>query len=209
MEWLKELLKSATVTDGKLDVDAVMENIKKEFPNHAVPKTEFNAKTDALKAKDAELQTANKTIEELKKANGDNKALQKQIEEYKAQVKTLQETADETARTYALKETLTKEGVIDPDYLIYKTGGVDKFTFDKEGKPIGVTDVLKPYRDDEATKHLFKQEPGADYTPKGGNGGQTVNPFAKETYNLTEQGKLLRENPEQARVLAQAAGVTI
>ena len=35
------------------------------------------------------------------------------------------------------------------------------------------------------------------------------NPFAKETFNLTEQGKLYRENPEQARALAAAAGVTI
>ena len=35
------------------------------------------------------------------------------------------------------------------------------------------------------------------------------NPFAKETFNLTEQGKLLKENPAQAKEMAAAAGITI
>lgn len=34
----------------------------------------------------------------------------------------------------------------------------------------------------------------------------TVNPFAKETFSLTEQGRLFRDNPEEARRLAAAAG---
>ena len=46
------------------------------------------------------------------------------------------------------------------------------------------------------------------YEPnKGGN--PTKNPFAKETFNLTEQGKMFKENPAQAKELAAAAGVTI
>ena len=210
MEWLKAILESAKVTeDGKIPVGEIIESVKKEFPNHAVPKSEFNAKSDALKAKDEELKAANATIEGLKKANGDNEALQKEIEGYKAQVKDLQTEAEKTSKTYALKESLSKEGVLDPDYLIYKVGGLDKFTFDKDGKPVGVTDVVKPYREDTAMAHLFKKEEGTQYNPNGGSGAPTSNPFAKETFNMTEQGKLLRDNPEQARALAQAAGVTI
>lgn len=83
-----------------------------------LPKDEFNSKVGELKA-------ANKTIEDLKKANGDNAELQKQIGEYKEQVKQLQTSAVNTAKTYALKEQLAKEGVLDPDYLIYKAGGID------------------------------------------------------------------------------------
>ena len=41
MEWLKELLEGAKITDGKLNVDEVMESVKKEFPKHAVPKNGF------------------------------------------------------------------------------------------------------------------------------------------------------------------------
>ena len=108
---------------------------------------------------------------------------------------------------YALKEQLAKEGVLDPDYLIYKAGGIEKFTFDDSGKPTGLTEALKPYKEDKAMAHLFKQTPG--YDPNAGGGGGKTNPFAKDTFNLTEQGRLFRENPAQAKTLAAAAGVTI
>ena len=42
--------------------------------------------------------------------------------------------------------------------------------------------------------------------PKGSEGAGTVNPFAKDTLNLTEQGRLLRENPELAKQLRTQAG---
>lgn len=200
MEWLKALLTAAKVEDGKLDVGALMQSIQAEFPKHAVPKDEFNSKVGELKA-------ANKTIEDLKKANGDNTELQKQIGEYKEQVKQLQTSAANTAKTYALKEQLAKEGVLDPDYLIYKAGGIEKFTFDDSGKPTGLTEALKPYKEDKAMAHLFKQTSG--YDPNAGGGGGKTNPFAKDTFNLTEQGRLFRENPAQAKTLAAAAGVTI
>ena len=38
---------------------------------------------------------------------------------------------------------------VDADYLIYNQGGIDKFTFDKDGKPVGVDDILKPLREDK------------------------------------------------------------
>ena len=111
-----------------------------------------------------------------------------------------------TSKQYALKEQLAKSGVLDPDYLIYKAGGIDKFTFDKDNNPVGVDESIKAYREDKTMAHLFKQKAG--YEPnKGGN--PTKNPFAKETFNLTEQGKMLKENPAQAKELAAAAGVTI
>lgn len=202
MEWLKKILEGAKVKEGKLDVDAVMEAIQKEFPLHAVPKEVFNDKNKELK-------TANDTIAELKKQNGDNAELQKKIGEYETEISNLKTSAENTAKTFALKEQLAKAGVLDPDYLIYKHGGIEKFTFDKENKPVGVEDAVKPYREDKAMSHLFKAAPGADYKPTGGGNPPAKNPFSKESFNLTEQGRLLKENPEQARQLAAAAGVTI
>ena len=49
MEWLKALIEKATITDGKLDIDALMELIKAEFPKNAVPKSDFNALNDTKK----------------------------------------------------------------------------------------------------------------------------------------------------------------
>lgn len=203
MEWLKTILEKAEIAEGKLDVDAVMNAVQKEFPKHAVPKEDFNAKVK-------ELETANGTIAELKKSNGDNAELQKKIGEYEAEIKGYKESADKIAKTYALKESLSKQGVLDPDYLIYKTGGLEKFNFDKEGKPIGVEEAIKPYKEDAAMAHLFKQEQQKPpYNPKNGGAGGVTNPFAKDTFNLTEQGRMLKENPAQAKELAAAAGVTL
>lgn len=41
----------------------------------------------------------------------------------------------------------------------------------------------------------------------GGAGG--ANPFKKETRNITEQMRLIKENPDQARILAREAGVKL
>lgn len=199
MEWLKVILEKTTVTDGKLDVDALMKTITTEFPKHAVPKSEYNAKADELKA-------ANTTIENLKKSNKENEELQTEIDGYKNQIKTLQTAEANTKKTYALKDLLKEKGCLDPDYLIYKHGGLDKFTFDAEGKPIGVDDVIKPYK--ESSPMLFQKQQQM-YKPGAGDSGGSVNPFAKDTWNLTEQGRLYKENPAQAREMAAAAGTTI
>ena len=158
-----------------------------------------------------QIKTLNTTIGDLKKNNADNEALQSTITDLQAKLKDQQTANEQISKTYALKDSLTKQGVLDPDYLIYKAGGLDKFTFDKEGKPVGVEDAVKPYKEDKAMAHLFKQEqPKPPYQPQGGAGGSgTVNPFAKETFNLTKQGELLKSNPQQAKAMAAVAGVTI
>ena len=62
----------------------------------------------------------------------------------------------------------------------------------------------------ESVPHIFKTgQKQQNYNPPGGTGGSGANPFAKETFNLTEQGKMFRENPEQAKAMAAAAGITI
>ena len=40
------------------------------------------------------------------------------------------------------------------------------------------------------------------YNQRAVKGASTTNPFAKETFNLTEQGKMLKENPAQAQEMA-------
>lgn len=204
MEWLRKILEAAKLTeDGKLDMEAVMKSVNTEFPKHAVPKADFNAKVEELKM-------ANETITELKEKNGGNEELQNKIGEYEKEIKNLKKSAEDTSKTYALREQLSKQGVLDPDYLIYKAGGIEKFTFDKEGKPVGVEEAVKPYKEDTAMAHLFKQEPKKPpYNPQNGGAGGTTNPFAKDTFNLTEQGRLLKENPAQAKEMAAAAGVTL
>lgn len=153
------------------------------------------------------LREANTTIETLKKDNQDNEELQKQVTQYREKAAMLETAAVNTRKEYALKEKLSSAGVVDADYLIYKQGGLDKFTFDKEGRPVGIEDIIKPLK--ETSPHLFKAAPGVDYKPAGGGNPPAANPWMKDSFNLTEQGRVFRENPEMARQLASAAGATI
>ena len=179
---------------AQIAVDAWNEEVK-----GYIPKERFDEVSGKLKE-------ANATIDKLKKDNQDNEELQKQVNQYKTKVTQLETVAANTQKEYALKDKLKEAGVVDVDYVIYKQGGIDKFTFDKDGKPIGVDDVLKPMK--ESSPHLFKSS-GGGYVPAGGGNPPASNPFAKDTWNLTEQGKLFRENPAQARQLAAAAGVKL
>lgn len=200
MQWLLDLITKHT-KDGVLDTESLTKEINTEFPKHAVPKSEFNDINEQLK-------TANNTIKDLKKDNAENETLQNTIKQHEQTIQKLQDDAANTTKTYILKEQLSKSGVLDPDYLIYKHGGIEKFNYDKDGNLIDLEDTIKPYK--ESLPHIFKiGKSGTEYNPAGGGNYTGKNPFAKESFNLTEQGKLLKENPAQAKELASAAGITI
>lgn len=157
-----------------------------------------------------QIKTLNATIAELKKNNSGNEKLQNTITALQDDLKKQQEENMRIVKTSALKEKLSKEGVVDPDYLIYKAGGIDNFTFDKKNNPVGVSDIVQSYKKDDTFAYLFKQEPKKPpYNPKSGGEDNADNPFAEETFNMTKQGELLKSNPEQARAMAAAAGVKI
>jgi hypothetical protein len=202
MQWLLDLIAKHT-KDGVLDTEALTKEVNTEFPKHAVPKADFNTLNEQLK-------TANGTIADLKKNNTDNETLQVTIKEHEKTIAGLKTEGEKTRKEYALKDKLREQNVTDPDYLIYKHGGIDKFNYDKDGNPIGLEDTVKPYK--ESIPQIFKTTGNTqtNYNPAGGGGGSAgKNPFAKDSFNLTEQGKLLRENPAQAKELASAAGIII
>jgi hypothetical protein len=62
----------------------------------------------------------------------------------------------------------------------------------------------------QEAKHLFKGHAGGGAT--GSNSDKTdpgYNPWKKETWNLTEQSKIFRADPDRARNLARQAGATL
>lgn len=219
MEFLKEVLDEELYKQVETAVtthNAKPENKDKQMKladlgsGQYVDKGKYDAAVAEKENLEGQIKTLNATIGDLKKNNADNETLQTTIANLQGELKKQQTASEEIAKTYALKEQLSKQGVLDPDYLIYKAGGLEKFNFDKEGKPIGVEEAVKPYKEDATMVHLFKQEQQKPpYNPKNGGAGGVTNPFAKDTFNLTEQGRMLKENPAQAKELAAAAGVTL
>ena len=55
--------------------------------------------------------------------------------------------------------------------------------------------------------HWFPESVGGGSRGSSGPGGVGVNPWAKDTFNLTEQGRITREEPKRAEQLKRLAGV--
>lgn len=82
------------------------------------------------------------------------------------------------------------------------------------GDLMGVSDLLSELKESDDWSIFFAPEGkgGSGANPGGSAGGTNnsgVNPFKKETRNVTEQMRLAKENPAKARELAAAAGVQL
>lgn len=182
----------------------------KEFLDGAyVPKSRFNEVNEEKNGLKTSLADRDKQLDALKKSAGDNDALKQQIRElqdknkasaaeYEAKMKDLRmNTAIQLAVAKDAQDADIVAGLIDKSKLI----------LGEDGKVAGLEEQVKALR--ESKGFLFKTEPSSGgYHPKGG-GDPQKNPFAHDSFNLTEQGRLFRENPEQARAMASAAGVKI
>ena len=147
MNWLKEIIEKHTV-DGKIEIDAVMNAFKEEFPKHAVPKDVYNEQAEKLKA-------ANNTLDTLKKTNKDAEELQQKITDYEAKVQQLETERSEERKTYALKEALTKEGAL-PEYVDLLMPTLKGVELDADGNLNGFEDIFKGIK--ESKPALFKTE---------------------------------------------------
>jgi hypothetical protein len=137
--------------------------------------------------------------EKLAKLSADEKMKYEQEKREADLVKREAELTRRELRAAAL-ETLSEKGL--PHELV----DVIAFT-DAEGTKASIEGVEKVFR--AAVETGVNQRLQGDL-PKGGSGvggaGET-NPWKQETYNLTEQGRLMREDAEKAKRLKLAAGV--
>lgn len=205
MEWLKALLEKATIKDGVLDIDSLMESIKTEFPKNAVPKTEFNTLNDTKKDLEQQIKDRDKQLKDLQDKAKGNEELEKTI-------KDLQETNKTTTQQY---EGKLKELKIDaaiqskltdtkyPDLLVTKFDK-SKLVVNADGTVTGVDEQLTAIK--ETYKDLFNPPvTGRQPNNTGGSPNGQKNPWSKEHFNLTEQGKMLKEQPDLAKqFMAQA-----
>lgn len=181
-----------------------------------IPKETFNQVNEAKKQLDTDLKERDKQLTELKKSVGDNKALQDQIEKLQADNKTKDEEhktkLNDLAIASAVKLTLAGE-VHDPDMVL---GILDKtkIKLADDGKVEGLDDQVKALQSSKAFLFVEKEVDGkgkftgikpAESKDKGGGGGGQKNPWKKETFNLTEQGRILRDDPDLAKQLQASA----
>lgn len=164
---------------------------------------ELNKLKDEIKARDKQLEELKKVDHEglksqIEKLQDDNK---KAKEEYDAQIKTIrvENAVERSLIASGAKNTKAVKALL------------DLVNAELDGDTVkGLEAQIKTLQESEDSKFLFNiaddkgakfkgvkpGEKGDDKSPGG-----TKNPWSKEHFNLTEQGKILRENPELAAQL--------
>ena len=182
MDWIKSILDKHTKEDGTVDVEAANKEIDAEFPKNAVPKTDFNSKVEELK-------TANETLTTLQKNNKDNEELQTKISEYETKMQQLESERAEERKTFVVKEALTKAGVADVDYMMFKLGQLET---DKDGIVVDLDNKVKALQ--EANPTFFKPADPAQGQQPAPNGFKVID-------NKLDSGK---QGETQPKSLAEA-----
>lgn len=206
---LDELIVALEIVEDK---KAEAGNIVKKFLDESyVPKSRYDNVEEEKKTLQATISERDKQLVELKKNAGDNEDLKKQIKDLQDANKAAKTEYGEKMKDMRLSTAIQIAIAADAQDVGIVSGLFDKskLILGDDGKVTGLDEQLTALKKDKP--FLFKdgKPKGKGYEPNGGGEPLGKNPFAKETFNLTEQGKILRENPEQARALAAAAGVTI
>lgn len=184
----------------KEQIDSVMDENGKDIEAEKEKATTTTAELEDVKK---QLKEANYTITDLKKSNADNEALQAKVKEYEDTIKTQKADYEAKVRNLtldsAIEKALSNAGAKHIDLLSTKIDR-EKLKIETDGKVTGLDEQISAYK--ESYKDLFTPKiEGRDPNNNGGGKPPVNNPWSKEHFNLTQQAKILRENPELANQL--------
>lgn len=205
--------------------DALTDEERSRLEAYDPDKAANDAAAAARKKAEGERDAARKEAEDLRKQIEDSEGKGKtENQKLLARIEKLEkEKSESDAKAAAMERARAIEGIraksglkfvdgIDPDLLngifAKQFDGVDDLSDES-----AVSERIKSFRD--ANKGLILSEQGggtgrSNQQPAGGR-GTTANPWAKGTFNLTEQINLERTNPAEAARLkseAEAADAT-
>ena len=206
MDWLKELLKKAGIEEGKLE--GTIADINKELPKYFIPKDKYNEAAEAKKKLEADIDERDKQLEQLKNAAGNSEELKAQIEQLQAEnQKAAEEWQAKMAQMqldFALERALAAAKAKNAK-AVKALLDLEKVKLDGE-QLLGLDDQLKAIQQSDA--YLFGEsgKVGSGTNPPGAGTGE-ANPWKKDSWNLTQQGKILLEDPAKAARMKAEAGI--
>lgn len=183
MEFLKEILGEDLFNQVKNKVSSYNEKADKDKRisianvngDEYVTKAKYSQLETDLNNTKTSLSTAQTTIEDLKKSNGDNVDLQQKVSDYEAKIANLENASKaekaKMLKEIAIKDALYAEKAKHPELLISKFD-LSKIILDEKGENVvsGIEEQMKSNK--ETYKDLFgetEQQGGAyHYTPNGG-----------------------------------------
>lgn len=226
LEKLKELLESGVITQEEFDdmakniepasnpnadpeppVDP--EPTKDPEPDDSALKKARQAEIDRLMAKERkEKAELKRKLERLEKKILNDEELKQ--EEFERQQQELEEQRKELMfeknKMYAVK-SMKKAEISDSEEAMLL---MEKLVIacEDETDIDDMVALLKSWKEKDVKTEVDKRFKENGYAPKKSDAlNNGVNPFKKETFNLTEQIRITNENPELAAKLKAAAGV--
>jgi chromosome segregation ATPase len=174
-----------------------------------IPRSRLNEVIEAKKEAQKQLAELKDSIENLKKEVGEKDAVKQKLGELTEKMTQLEREAAEKVKRVKLENAakfeLLKNGALDTDLLI-KAIDLEKVSIDGD-QVIGLKEQIERLKAEKSWAFGDKKISGAD--PKVNIKADpdlagVKNPFAPETYNLTEQARLYRSDPELAEKLKNA-----
>lgn len=202
---IQEILKAQGLDDEQINkiTDSMKENkiYTTSLENADERYSKMKSKKEDL---ENQLKTSNDTIEDLKKNNKDNETLQQTIKQHETTIETLKKDSEAKIRNLTIDNAINdKLAKVDDKYkkLLQTQFERDKLTIKEDGSIEGLEEQFKIIT--ETYSEWFEAAPAS--TGGIGNFGRQgkaiINPWKKETFNLTEQARILKENPALAEQL--------
>lgn len=204
---LQEILKAKNLSDE--DIQSVVGEMKqnKIFTSgeenldirYGKLKTDF----DSLTKQHGESTTL---IEQMKKDNAGNEALQGKITEYETKMTAMQKELEQTKVDAALKVALLEAKVVDVDYVTFKIKEKGEIKLGEDGKIKGIDETITSMKNQFPTQFSSEKQKKIDEhkLPDGdpdNNHGITKEQFDKMGYQ--DRLKLFNENPDTYKELSE------
>lgn len=166
-----------------------------------IPKSRFDEVNETKKDLEKQIADRDKQLKDLGEKVKGNEELENTIKTLQTENKNTKEQYEgkikEITINSAIQAKLTDTKY--PDLLITKFDKA-KLVVGADGAVSGIDEQLTAIK--EQYKDLFTPVvTGRQPNNNSGSPSGTKNPWSKEYFNLTEQGKILRENPEYAKQL--------
>lgn len=189
-------------------IDEIMAENGKDIESakaKAKPSEEVLSQLEHLKE---ENKAYGKQLETLKKSAGDNEELKKQIEALQADNKKAREDFETELKNVRVNNAikLAIHGKVQDEDIVVSLLDKEKIVLADDGSVAGLDEQIKEMQKEKA--FLFIQQKEPTYKPNGG-GNPVSNPWKKDSFNMTEQGKIYKENPALAKQMAADAGMQI
>lgn len=184
-----------------------------EYLKGFIPKSRFDEVNEAKKKLEQDIKTRDEQLEALKKI--DAEGLQAEIEKLQKENKATKEKYEAELKQIRLNNAVERALIASKAKNIKAVKALldlENVELDEDGNIKGLDKQIKKLQESEDSSFLFDIQSSNKQQLKGFKPGESSdgiptgkNPWSKEHFNLTEQGKILRENPELARQLQAAA----